>query len=434
MLLQQLRAFCAQHGNDKTYWIAYSGGLDSHVLLSLCSALRSELNLNLRAIHVNHGMSAHALQWSEHCARVCDAYAIPLTMRTLTSALTSSGNLEATMRDARYHIFAETLSTNDMLLTAHHQDDQAETILLQLMRGAGVKGLAAMPMIKSFAAGYHGRPLLNIPRTALQQYAEQHGLNWIEDESNENQQFARNYLRQTILPLLKSRWPAVTTTLARSATHCAEAQQILEDFAEEALTAVAGTRADTLSVSKLLLCLPERQRLLLRCWIQQQGYQLPDARKLATIQRDVFNAAWDRLPCVRWGEVELRRYRDDLYLLTSQQKMDLQLSYMWELQQPLTIPGLGSVQATVIQGGGLHANTGAVTIRFRQGGEKMAIPGRGRQTLKNLFQEWNILPWERERVPLIYIADQLIGVVGYFIHADYLAKNAEPGYQISLRL
>jgi tRNA(Ile)-lysidine synthase len=429
-MLQWLRAFCTQYGIDKTYWIAYSGGLDSAVLLSLFHELGKELPLKLRAIHVNHGVSPHAGDWSNHCAQVCEQYGIDLLPHTLASYALSSGSLEADLRDARYGFFATCLAEGDVLVTAHHQDDQAETILLQLLRGAGPKGLAAMAIVKPFAAGYHGRPLLDFTRDSLQRYADDRQLVWIEDESNQNPKFTRNYLRHEILPLLKARWPSVSATLSRSATYCAEAQTLLEEFAHEIHANVAGSCKNTLSVSKLLQCSPERQRLILRCWIHQAGFSMPDAKKLETIQTNVLTAGWDRLPCVSWGLIELRRYRDDLYLMTSLAEQDLSVAHDWELTIPLHVPGIGVMHAVAGYGRGMRADLKSVSIRFRQGGENVEIPGRGRRTLKNLFQEWNVLPWERERVPLIYAEDKLIAVTGYFLHADYAAKSHELGYEI----
>ena len=319
------------------------------------------------------------------------------------------------------------------MLTAHHQDDQAETVLLQLLRGAGVKGLAAMPAIKSFGGGYHARPLLNYNRDTLLEYAKQHALNWIDDESNSNQKFSRNFIRHEVIPLLTSRWPAAALTLARSADNCAQAQILLDEFAQEALQNMAGSRVNSLSVSKLLQCTPARRQLILRCWIQQSGYSLPDTKKMATIQGSVLTAAWDRLPQVTWGNVELRRYRDDLYLLASRAQPDLQQIYKWDLNGPLTVSDLGTLQATIVSGKGLRADIGDVSIRFRRGGEMIDIPGRGRHTLKNMLHEWNVLPWERDRIPLVYAAEKLIAVTGYFLHADFTAAKDETGWEISLQ-
>lgn len=422
-----------QMGLDKTYWIAYSGGLDSHVLLSLCSHLRDQWGIKCRAIHINHHLSPHALSWLTHCKKICEDYAITCTFHTLHIDPASGDSLEEIAREKRYAFFAECLSPGDVLLTAHHQDDQAETVLLQLLRGAGLKGLAGMPSIKSFAQGFHCRPLLPYSRSDLAHYAAENQLKWIEDESNADLKFTRNFIRHKILAQLKKRFPSASATLARSAAYCAESQNLLETFAKELCVISQGTLDNTLSVTKLIQLTSEKQRLVLRQWILSLGFPLPDSKKIKTIQLTVLTSSWDSLPCVHWGGVELRRYRDDLYLLPALREHDHQQTYEWDLVKPLPLAGVGELQATQVIGGGLRADLSPISIRFRQGGEIVDVPNRGRHTLKNLFQEWNILPWERSRIPLLFAKDQFIGVVGYFIAKDFVAKPGDKGHEISLR-
>ena len=289
-----------------------------------------------------------------------------------------------------------------------------------------------MPSIKSFARGFHGRPLLAFHRTVLEQYAKEHQLKWIEDESNQNVKHTRNFIRKDIMPLLKKRFPSVTTTIARSAVHCAEAQTLLEKFAQDIYAQVKNPDEHTLSVAKLLQLDPAKQRLILRTWIEQQGYLLPDAKKMETILRDVLTAAWDRLPCVSWESVEVRRWRDALYVMTCLSPHDTQQIFAWDLTQSLNLSNTCILQTTLAIGSGLRADIKKVSVRFRQGGEVIDVPGRGRLTLKNLFQEWNVLPWERDRIPLIYAGQKLIAVVGYMIDAACVAKKDEKGWEICL--
>ena len=312
-LLNAVRIFCSQFNEyagvtaeHNTFWIAYSGGLDSHVLLSLCSQLRKEMKL-MRAIHVNHGISPNANSWANHCKKICESYDIQFIERTISLDLKAGDSLEEAARNKRYAVFAEYLEEGDVLLTAHHQDDQAETVLLQLLRGAGLKGLSAMPEIKSFARGHHGRPLLAFAREDLLQYAKEHQLIWIEDESNQDASLSRNFIRHEILAKLTLRWPSAAACIARSASHCAENQMLLEAFSRE--VNVQGSRENTLSVARLLQFSPEKQRFFLRSWIHQLKYPLPDSKKMETIQRDVLFAAWDSSPLVKWGDVMLRRHR-----------------------------------------------------------------------------------------------------------------------------
>lgn len=429
-LLNALRDFCCQQGMEKTYWIAYSGGLDSHVLLSLSHALREECALSLRAIHVNHGLSSNAKVWAAHCAQVCKEYEIDYVERSVTIALQAGDSLEEAARVARYAVFADCLGENDILLTAHHQDDQAETLLLQLLRGAGLKGLAAMPAIKSFAHGLHARPLLTFPRTTLEYYAQEQQLRWVEDESNHNHQLTRNFIRHDILALLKTRWPSVASTLSRSALHCSEAEDLLQEFGLEIMDGVKGSRPETLSVSKLLQVHPKKQRLILRTWIHHLGYSLPDAKKLEAILSTVLTAGCDRMPCVNWRLAEVRRYRDDLYMMACLPSHDATLSVEWNLNQPTMQIGNSVLRASLVQGRGLRADIQHVQLRFRQGGEVAEMAGRGHHTLKNLFQEWDVPPWERDRIPLVYVKEKLIAVLGYFLEQDYAAKEDEMGWDL----
>ena len=430
-MLDALRDFCLQQGFDKTYWVAYSGGLDSHVLLSLCATLRPMLPVNFRVIHINHNISAHSKKWGEHCAEICKNYGMDYVERAIQIDVNAGDSFEEVARAERYAIFSEYLKVGDILLTAHQQDDQAETVLLQLFRGAGLKGLAAMPVIKPFAQGFHGRPLLHFSRSQLQSYAEEHQLNWIEDESNNDTKLTRNFIRHHLMPLLKSRWPTIAASVSRSASHCAESQVLLDELTTEEYKLIKGSRENTLSVKKLLCLNPTRQRFMLRKWIIQLGYPLPDTKKIETIRHNVLKAKWDRIPCVAWENTELRRYRDDLYLMPPLLNHDSEKTYSWHFSPKLFLPQVGVLCAQSMMGSGLRADIKEISIQFRKGGEKINLPGRGRHTLKNLFQEWQVLPWERDRIPLVFVAETLVCVVGYFLDADYKAKVGEMGYEFS---
>ncbi len=430
-LLSALNQYFEELGKEKTYWIAYSGGLDSHVLLSLCH----QLPISCRAIHINHGLSTHASEWASHCARVCENLNIPFIQQNLQLKQERGASLEALAREKRYSAIIAHMSAHDVLLTAHQKDDQAETLLMQLMRGAGLKGLAAMPAVKVFAKGYHARPLLPFSRATLEQYAIQQGLNWIEDESNHNTQFARNFIRHQVAPLLASRWPSMTNALARSAEHCAEAQVLLEDIALDDYQHVQGSQANTLSCAKLLQLTAARQRLVLRYWIQLQGFLLPNLKKLEAVRQFVLLARQDRNPCVLWQGAEVRRYRDNLYLMRPLQQMNLPAKVSWNFQQQaLILPGLGRLEASLSRGRGLRLNHLPITVCFRQGGELLAIPKRGRLSLKNILQEYAIPPWERSRIPLIFAGDHLIAIPGYFAHEDYQVKADEAGWVLECRV
>jgi tRNA(Ile)-lysidine synthase len=380
----------------------------------------------LRAIHINHGLNPDAAKWSEQCEADCRHLKIEFHQKTINAKSTLGQSPEEIARCGRYAVFAAQLAVNDFLLTAHQQDDQAETLLLQLFRGAGPKGLSAMPMIKPFAAGFHARPLLDFTRHDLKQYAKEHQLHWIEDESNANTDFTRNFLRHDIMPLLKTRWPTVSKTLSRVASLCAETSEIIEEVAKKDLqesqqqpilqlsqqTNRVPSRLpnSTLSVKKLFELTPARQRQVLRAWISELGFPLPSALKLKQIQQDFLNARHDKLPHIQWKQVELRRYNHHLYLMKQMSRHNSSSIFQWDMQQPLVLPDIGELRAIKN-----IAEVKKVIVRFRQGGEVCQLPGRKHHhELKKLFQQWDVPPWERDRVPLIYLNNQLIAVVGYF--------------------
>lgn len=434
MLYASLVDFCKYHGFDKTYWLAYSGGLDSQVLLDLLHKLGTQFPLELRVLHVHHGLSANANAWAEHCARSAKHYQVEYAQHHIQIEPAPGESLEELAREKRYAIFRDYIHENDILLTAHHQDDQAETFLLQLLRGAGLKGLAAMPASKAFASGLHARPLLQVRRATLLEYAKQQQLQWVEDESNENVTFSRNFLRHHVMPVIKNRWPQAAVTIARSAQHCAEAQALLNEFAADLLLEVQGSRAQTLSVAKLLTFENAKQKLILRTWIHKHAFPMPDSKKITTILQDVLLAAHDSMPCVKWESVELRRYRDDLHLLSEMNKVeDLSSQFIWDFAQPLSLSPAYSLHALRVQGGGLSSQIEKVHVRFRREGETVHLHKRGRITLKNLFQEWRVPTWERAQLPLIFLADTLIAVPGYFLDEACTAKPEEWGYQLNLQ-
>jgi tRNA(Ile)-lysidine synthase len=421
------------YGVERTYWVAYSGGIDSHVLLHALAKLRDTYSIRLIAVYINHGMSPWAANWGEHCQRVCADLAIEYVSHAI-EPIPSQKNSESRARQARYQIFKKIISQRDLVLTAHHEDDQAETVLLQLLRGAGPKGLAAMPALKPFGVGYLARPLLPFSKKFLYQYAVTNSLNWIEDESNLNISYMRNFLRHEVMPILTSRMPSVRTTLARVATHCASAQNVLTDLAKEDLAQVAGTQAKTLSISKLLALPVLRLSLVMREWLQNLGYPLPSEKKLNQILLQMLTARPDRIPRVIYQQVELRRYRDNLFALKKLAAFDATQIFFWDLSAPIYIPQIGTLHAKRVLGQGMRLeNVSKLSVRFRQGGEVICFADRGHhQTLKNLWQSLGVAPWLRDRTPLLFVADELVMIEDFYLHSCYAAHAKEMGWVIWL--
>lgn len=388
--------------------IAFSGGLDSTVLLHLLSDLRQHQSLpELHAIHVHHGLQAVADTWPQHCREVCAALGVPLSVRHVQVA--SGASLEQAARQARYAVFADVLGAEQWLLSAQHRDDQAETLLLRLLRGAGVRGLAAMAPRRRLGQGYLVRPLLEVPRAALEAYARRHGLRWIEDPSNQNVQFARNLLRGQVLPLLRSRWPQAAASLARSAAHLAEAQQLLGELAEQDLQrARLPSGFDWLGLPSLALTplsglSAARQRNALRHWLAPLS-RLPDTDHWAGWE-DLRDASAAAHPLWRLADGELHRAAGHLWWLAGDWLRPAVGVMAWDdPRQPLVLPGNGRLR---FDGA---APSGVLQVRYRQGGEVMQLAGRGQRDLKRLLNERGVPGFARSRLPLVFQGDQLLAV------------------------
>ena len=312
----RLAARLAPLENVSRSWIAFSGGLDSTVLLDAAAAVRERLPGALQAVHLDHGLHPDSGVWVAHCQSHCEILAIPLTVRHLHLTPLPGESIEAVAREARYRAFSSLLVPGDLLLTAHHRDDQAETLLLALLRGSGVHGLAAMPFEMDCGAGRLVRPLLETTREMLAAYARERGLDWIDDPSNQSTALDRNYLRHEVLPLLRARWPALATTLSRSASHCAEAAQLTDRLAARTLDGLAGERRGTLDIPGLAQLDRPLQKAVLRLWLRGRGFLLPDTRHLGRILDEVLPARADANPLVAWSGCQIRRYRRDLFALS----------------------------------------------------------------------------------------------------------------------
>ena len=402
--------------STKKLLIAYSGGLDSHVLLHLLASLPASEGLQLRAIHIEHGLQSVAKQWPKHCAKICNHLAVHYETIPLNLTIPQGQSLEAVARKARYQAFAQALRKDEVLVTAHHQDDQAETLLIQLFRGAGINGLAAMPTMRHFGKGQqHIRPLLEQSRQALTDYAQQHRLDFIEDPSNQQQCYDRNFLRHEIIPRLKNRWISINHILARAAQHQAEAKHLLAEYIEQDLPNLQGQRNGTLSIAKLKRLSPPRCKAVIRYFLNKKGFIAPSEKKLRHILADVLNAQPSATPCVRWQSVETRRYQDDFYVIKPLPTHNIRQIIQWKINQPLQLPRLNRT-LTIKQLEEISELLGekdqTVEIRFRQGGEKIYQKHREcTQSLKKLCQQRHIPTWERDRIPLIYMNDRLVLVL-----------------------
>jgi tRNA(Ile)-lysidine synthase len=414
--------------------LALSGGLDSCVLLHVLSELRSKLPYEINAIHIHHGLQHQADSWQAHCEELCKGYEMHLETVRVNLTLKGGDSLEAIARETRYKALAACMGEGDLLLTAQHQDDQAETLLLQLLRGSGPAGLAAMPPLAKFGLGWLARPLLDHSRKSLEHYAREHDLIWREDPSNRDQRFDRNFIRHQVMPMLRSRWPAAATTLSRAARFSGEQLLLVKEEAEEDLVKAQGETLDTLSIQVLKQLSSIRLRNLLRHWIGRVGAPLPNSKKLARIEREAVHGRIDSAPLIAWGGWEVRRYRDRVFL-SSAQIIDLPTQpQTWTAGDELILPeGLGRLIAQQGERGVTAARwrQSRVEVRYRCGGERCQLPGqRNHRPLKKLFQEWGVPPWERKYIPLIYLDDELAVVPGHCICQPFLAQAGQDAIMV----
>lgn len=388
-------------------------------------------------MHVHHGLQPAADTWAQHCEQVCAGFAVPCVVERVRVHGVAEEGLEAAARRARYACLARLLEPGEVLLTAHHQDDQAETVLLQLLRGTGVHGLSGMPVLMPFAAGIHARPLLGFPRAGLEHYAREQGLSWIEDPSNRALEIGRSLIRYRVLPLLRERWPTAGRQLAQAARHAAEAAALLDEQARGDLADCA--EHDGLRVSALKRLSPPRQRNLLRYWIRARGFRVPSTKQIELLQAQLGVEPRTRHTAIRWRGAELRRYRDNLVLRTDTVSPAVASVVAWDGTRPLPLPSLGRqlrLAPAPARGQGLAcARVDGVTfsVRFRQGGETCRLPGRlHHHKLKKLLQEAGVPPWERAQLPLLFVNDALAAIGDRWVCEPFAAKPDEPGRVVVL--
>ncbi len=412
--------------------VGLSGGMDSVVLLHLLSQLASRHGWRLSALHVHHGISPNADGWADFCAALCERQAIPLHIERVDISPLRQHGIEAAARKLRHAAFAR--QPADLIALAHHADDQAETLLLQLLRGAGVKGVAAMPLLKPVSTTMPAtvRPLLDITRADLLAYAQQYDLLWIEDESNADASYPRNFLRHQVLPLLEQRFPAYRQTLARSAGHFAEASALLDELAAE------DASGDELTVSSLRARSQPRAKNLLRHYLHSHGAPMPQSVQLANMLRQLIEAQPNAAICVEFGDGwQVQRYQDQVLLLRDLGAFDPALVLPWQGETELEWPALQCrVAMRPAVGAGISQaklQRAPVTLRLRSGGESLRPhPNAATRSLKNLLQERGVPPWRRERLPLLYCGDELVSVVGVAVAAEFQAGDGEAALEFIL--
>jgi tRNA(Ile)-lysidine synthase len=428
--------------------VAYSGGVDSHVLLHALHSVRQEakLDFQLSAIHIHHGLSQHADQWQTHCQQVCAQLGITFQTANVSVKALPRQSLEAQAREARYNTLVELAPANSQVVLGQHQDDQLETFLLQLKRGAGPKGLSAMnrawvshcPSQPSKQVGF-SRPLLDIKQRAILDYAQQHDLKWCEDESNQNTDFERNFLRHDVLPILQNRWPEISRSVARSAALCAEQQRLLDEVCAEKLKQIKAS-ANSLHLPALKQLSQSWLHQVVRYWLSELGIQSPSLVVLNQLMPEVLDAADDAQPILQWNGWQFRRFNQQLFVIRASLEKVI-LNKTWQGEKSIKLPNnmgvltftqvdnvlINNVQTDSEQTSSVQTNstqiddmsqltvnpnlgpiiirTGGYSARFKPAGSHYSKP------VKQWFKQWKVAPWLRDAVLLVIQNEQVLGLL-----------------------
>lgn len=419
-------------GNFQKVLIGFSGGVDSTVLLHALYQIKTQIlfSLEIRAIHINHGLNDKADEWEVHCHSLCKQWSIPFVCQHVIVDPTHSG-VEAAAREARYQAYRDELTHNEIILTAQHLDDQAETFMLALKRGSGPAGLSSMPesMIFNATVGQTWllRPLLAISRHDLEIYADENKLIWVEDDSNQDDRYDRNFLRLRIMPVFMQRWPYFSGAISRSASLCAEQESLLDELLKEALDDMMDYRGG-LFIDGLQDCSNAKRNALLRRWIGLHQLPMPPFNQLQIIWQEIALARQDAEPVCQLGNVDIRRYQGALWIVRRINSL-LGLRFVWHYPQPFMLPESLGVLEVMVDEGQIRPplSTEKVTVRFGLQGTLKIVGRMHSRSSKKIWQELGISPWMRERTPLIYYDEKLISAVGCFITPEGMVDDGQLG-------
>lgn len=418
-------------GSEK-WLVAYSGGLDSSVLLRLLVELRSSSAQipSLEAIHINHGLNANADLWQQHCIKFCNQYQVPLTVAAVDVGLNEGLGVEAAARLARYQVFAQELPANGVLMMGHHLDDQIETFFLRLFRGSGVEGMAGMPEQRALGGGQLYRPILAVQRQQLEVLAAEFDLDWIDDDSNTDSYFDRNFLRHELLPVVEKRWPSYRKTMARALEYLGDSKEMISSSSlAELEICKSDSGGNYLLLEPLLEGGDIRAGLILRAWLSKEQLPVPRSEQLKEFVFQLNSSSEQSSPLLQGQGYELRSYQKKLYLLPPEQAFDSSAVWALELGCALEISGVGTLKVESF--GGQLADFRNLSVRFRQGGERCRPSGRQHsQSLKKLLQEYQVEPWLRPRVPLVYQGEYLLAVADYWVCADTQSRGDSMGFLV----
>jgi tRNA(Ile)-lysidine synthase len=466
-LLNSLQQLNKRYPHCRTLVIALSGGLDSMVLLELCHRTRRQWQNwfpgGVRAVHVHHGLSNNADAWLEFCESACTQRSVAIEAVRAGGQLKvyrdGGDSLEESARRARYAVFENTLAADEVLLMAHHQDDQAETVLMHLLRGSGARGLAGIPQHRKLANSQLWRPFLHpeggLCRADLQAFADDIGLSWIEDESNTDLSLSRNFLRHQVVPVLKLEWPGLAGTLARTAALQADNDELLQMLADQYLQQHHDAEEGSLHVSALKQQAQAMQSLVLRHWLYVEAGHWPDSQLIRTLREDVMSATGDAEPLLQWQGREIRRFRERVYFMWPREAHVPAPpgGYIWHPAPDgrlpaLVLPGNGTLRLIQVRQGGMRLPDAPCQVFYRHysqhdlgpdenllsGSFDCALAGRPRRSLKKILQESDVPPWDRSRVPLVFSGEQLAWIGGVGVCEGFQVADGEAGWAVNWQM
>ncbi len=412
--------------------LGLSGGVDSVVLLHVLQQLSIRSSWSLSALHVHHGISPEADAWATFCANLCASHDVPLRVERVDITPLRSLGTEAAARKLRHAALSR--QGADVVLLAHHLDDQAETVLLQLLRGSGVRGASAMPAVSVGASAQTLlRPFLDVPRSVLLEYAERHALEWVEDESNADDTYPRNFLRHRVLPSLEQRFPAYRKTLLRSAHNFYEAVQLLDELARQDSEGYIADRC--LDVEALRDLDAARGKNVLRYFLAAQGAPIPESARLQEMRRQLCDARQDAQVCIDWRGWQVRRYRTHIHVMPALSPA-LQFEVAWSGEAEILLPAShGTLRFQEAIGQGISVKklrSGVVTVCPPRTGELVQLDAtRPHKKLNILMQEHGIPPWQRRLMPLLFCGGDLVCVPGVEVAGAYRAQQDEIGLMVT---
>ena len=431
LLHDKLGAALKELASTRKFLIGLSGGLDSVVLLHAMATLRDQsgVDFQLRALHINHQLQDQAQSWEQHCLSLCAKLGVEFA--SVSVEISGNTGIENAAREARYREFEAALSIDEELLLAHHRDDQMETLLLRLTRGSGSRGLSGIPPSRVLGASSLLRPFLGIDREELQSYAESEALAWIEDHSNEDEGFDRNYCRHSLLPLIEARWPEYRQSWSKSAVLASESEALLQELAALDLAQIVTESKSVVSREKLLAFSEPRRRNVLRHCLADLGLKELGWNQLQQLSNEVLPSASGQFIA---EDFQIFCFRERVYVLASQElerdldKIDIDSLPELSVVSEIILPGNGLLRFRETQGEGICADRlSNLSIRYRRGGETCRLAGRPSKTLKKILQESEIPPWLRSRIPLLYAGETLAYIPGVGATAERAAKDGEPG-------